>query len=109
MYVIREKFAPLLFRITYTAVKAKASAPPPFNSSSSAALTRRALERVARTGGDAVAALRQTADRQGRQQGEAHGRQGRRTWGPLRRLQQSGPPFLPLTAHAVCSWCAEHS
>jgi hypothetical protein len=83
-----------------TAVKAKASAPPLFNSSSSAALTRRALERVARTGGDAVAALRQTADRQGRQQGEVHGRQEGRTWGPLRRLQQSGPP-CPLPRFLV--------
>ena len=41
------------------------------------------------------------------QPGEAHSRQQRKTWGPIRRLQQSGPPCLPLTAHAVCSWRAE--
>src|SRR5579884_645065 len=48
-----------------TAVKAKTSAPPPPRPTSCAALTRCALESVARTGGDAVAALRQTADKEG--------------------------------------------
>ena len=49
---------------------------------------------VARTGGDAVAALRQTADRYA--QGTAHRRQKGWTRGPIRQLQLTEPPGPPL-------------
>jgi hypothetical protein len=49
-------------------------------------------ERVARTGGEAVAALRQTADRHATSDGRnGSRRQEARTWGSIRRLQLTGP------------------
>jgi hypothetical protein len=84
------------------------NAPAPPSPTSCAALTRCALWEVSphRRGRGRGAA----ADgRQARQTARAaHGRQERRTWGPLQRLQQSGPPCLPFTTHPVSSWRAEH-
>jgi len=82
------------------AVKARASAPPHGPTTTCAALTARGLRVVARPGGDAGTESRQTAGHQR----AGHGQQQRRSGGPLRRLQQGGPPYPSvLVAHALVS------